>query len=669
MEQSTETVSQDLNSQEYWKKQVDCALQDPDYQKFLEQGKKIVKRYLNKSGDATRMNASLNLFHVNTNTLESMLFGQTPKVNVDRRYADSEDDVARVGGEMLERILNTDIGLRTDKYAHSLKKALHDYITVGLGQNRVRYEAVFVSKQTEIFNADGTPMQSVQEVLDKEFTHFDYVYWQDFIWQPSRSWEETNWIAFRTWVTKEECYRRWPEQCRNLQYSNVKDKSDPETKFGEESAPIWEIWSKSDKTVKFYNSNATALLQTVADPLKLWGFYPCGKPMMANLTTTKMCPKADYTFAQDLYNEVDILEQRIEILTRAVKVVGVYDQSSKGIQRMLTEGVDNELIPVDSWAAFAEKGGLKGQIDWMPIEAVVNALSQLVRLRDDAINLLYQITGMSDILRGQSTESRVSATEQNLKAKFASVRIQSIQDMFAGFATDLQMLKTNIISVHYDPQTIIKQSNVMATPDAPVAPQAVALIKKPDEALWRVQVRPESVAMVDYAQIKAERTEFMTGVATFLQSSAPIIQFDPKSIPLLLEILRWTMAGFKGSNQIEGTLDRMIAAVTQQQAQQAQQPPEPSPEEKQAQADLQQSQLKFQQEMQQNQLKFQQEMQQEQQKFLVEMRQLITKSQIQEQSAMRDAQIKALAQRAELKQKAEADEEMETETETEGEDD
>jgi hypothetical protein len=684
MEQSTEAKPEDLNhsSQEYWKKQLDCALQDPDYRKFIEQGKKIVKRYLNKSGDETRMQASLNLFHVNTNTLESMLFGQTPKVSVDRRYADSSDDAGRVAGEMLQRIQNTDIGLRTDKYAHSLKKALHDYLTVGMGQNRVRYEAVFKKTQVQTFDSSGAAIMSVQETIDNEITHFDYVFWQDFLWQPGRAWEDTEWIAFRTWVPKQKCETRWPKEAKNFQYTNTKDKGgDDDTKYAEESACIWEIWCKYDKRVKFYNANAKALLEEQDDPLKLWGFFPCGKPMMANTTTTKMCPKADYTFAQDLYNEVDILEQRIEMLTRAVKVVGVYDQSSKGIQRMLTEGVDNELIPVDSWAAFAEKGGLKGQIDWLPIEAVVNALGQLVKLRDDAINLLYQITGMSDILRGQSTESRVSATEQNLKAKFASVRIQSIQDMFAAFATDLQMLKTNIISVHYDPQTIIKQSNILATPDAELAPAAVQLIKQPLEALWRVQVRPESVAMVDYAQIKAERTEFMTAMATFLQSATPIIQYSEESIPMLLEIMKWTMAGFKGSQQIEGVLDRLIAQFQQAKEQKAQEPAQPSPEEQAAQAELakkqqemQQDQQKFAQEMQQSQQKFQQEMQQSQQQFLLEIRQMVMKAQTEAQVAQTKAmteRVKANATiektRAETEAREEAmeeEDEMETEDES-----
>ena len=72
---------------------------------------------------------------------------------------------------------------------------------------------------------------------------------------------------------------------------------------------------------------------------------------------------------------------------------------------------------------FAEKGGIKGQVDWLPIEQVAAALSQLRDYRTELLSLLYQVTGMSDIMRG-STQQGETATAQAIKAKFASTRVQ-----------------------------------------------------------------------------------------------------------------------------------------------------------------------------------------------------------------------------------------------------
>lgn len=660
MEVTAAEKSEDLNSQAYWKKQLDNTFKDQDYEKFLTQGKKIVKRYLSKQDDL-RAATSLNLFHTNIVTMEAMLFGQEPKVNVDRRYADANDDIARVASEGAQRMLNVDIGLRTDKYQHALKKALHDYLLVGMGQARVRYEAQFKQTQNTVYDSDGTPnIQTIDELV-KEYTHFDYVYWQDFAWEIGRCWDECGWVAFRTWVAKDDFIARWPTAQHDAIFTDKKDKDD-DTKTETPQAAVWEIWCKKSGHVYYYTESAKNLLQATPDPLKLWGFFPCGKPMMANLTTTKMVPKADYLFAQDLYMEIDQIEQRIEILTRAVKVVGVYDQSSTGIQRMLTEGVENELIPVDNWAMFAEKGGLKGQLDWLPIEAVTTAISQLVILRDDAINLLYQITGMSDILRGQSTESRVSATEQNLKAKFASTRIQAVQDMFAWFASDLQMLKMNIIAIHYDPQTIMKQSNLALSMDADVAQAAIQLIKTPEESVWRVIVRPESIAMVDYSSLKAERTEFLNAIATFMQSAGPMVEKAPETMPMWMEVLKFTVAGFKGAQQIEGVVDKAIKQMVEAQQKADQQPPQPTPEEQkmqleqqklqaQQQADQAKAQLDAQvkqQQAQQDQMRFQQEMRQDQQRHMQEMQQSQQEFQLKMQQLMMEGRAKAQQAEAEI---------------------
>lgn len=47
-------------------------------------------------------------------------------------------------------------------------------------------------------------------------------------------------------------------------------------------------------------------------------------------------------------------------------------------------------------------------------------------------------------------------------------------------------------------------------------------------------------------------------MATFLQSSQSMVQAVPGSLPVLLELLKWGMAGFKGSDYLEGIMDTAI---------------------------------------------------------------------------------------------------------------
>jgi hypothetical protein len=297
-------------------------------------------------------------------------------------------------------------------------------------------------------------------------------------------------------------------------------------------------------------------------------------------------------------------------------------------------------------------------------------------VRDQTIELLYQVTGMSDIMRG-STDPRETKGAQELKSKFASTRIQALQDMFAKFASDIQKIKAEIMMKHYQPQTLILQSNIMHTPDAQLAEQAVQLLKDPKALVWKVQIRPESVAMVDFAALKNERMEYIMGLSQFMQSAAPLATLDKSVMPTLMELLKWGLSGFKGSQQIEGVLDKAIAD-TQKALMQPPQPPPPDPKveaaKMKAQTDAaaaqqkaQQDQVAFQQEMVQSQQKFQQEMQQMQQEFTLRMTQLQAElqasreeNQMKQRTQLADALINVEQQRqtSEIQREA-AEEKME----------
>lgn len=637
--------SENLGSAAYWQDEIAAAEKELD--KFQTQGKKVIERFLDKSrGSDLAETQSLNLFHSNIVTLRSMLYGQTPKVDVSRRYEDSEDDVARVASEILERCLNNDIQFTDDTFSEAIRSSLDDFLIPGLGQAKVRYEPKF-----------GVDVMG-QEVIVSETAPVDYIHWKDFLWSSgARTWSEVRWVGFRTYVTESEATEKWGEEiAKQLSYSNKKERDERDRTITTNTAesrfaPIWEIWCKKSRTVYWWSKGLDKLAGEQPDPLKLLHFFPCPQPMMANITTGSMVPKAEYTFAQDLYVQIDTLTTRIAMLGKACKVVGVYDKSSVGVQRMLNEGTDNELIPVDNWAAFAEKGGIKGQVDWLPIEQIAAVMSQLTALRDQTIALLYQSTGLSDILRG-STDPRETKGAQELKSKFASTRVQALQDMFAKFASDLQKIKAEIMSKHYQPQTLITQSNIMSTPDAALAGPAVQLLKNPKAAVWKIQIRPESVAMVDYAQLKSERMEYIMGLSQFMQSAAPLAQMDKSVVPTLMELLKWGLSGFKGSQQIEGVLDKAIADAGKQ-LQQPAQPPPPDPkveaakikaqsDQQLSQQEFQQKQMEFQQQMLQDRQKFQQEMAQMQKEFALKMRQLMAELGIKREEADLKQQTQAV---------------------------
>ncbi len=589
----------------YWQREVQA--EHKRNRVWRRQADQIVRRYVDKRKDqGPQYNIGtaefrVNLFHSNTFTLMSYLYGRVPTADVSRRFADSQDDIARTAANILQRMLNTSIETDGGDFTSVLRGNLEDYLVPGMGVARVRYE--FGTEEIEheaIISEKGKVLAEARtdERINWEDAPVDYVHWRDFHWGYGRMWSDVPWIAYDLYMNRTQARERFgPEIARKLTYKkqetlaegeNVenRDMQDPE-----ETAEVKEIWSEAHGLVFWYHDPADMVLDIQEDPLELPGFYPTPCPMVANNTTTLFYPTPFFILAQDLYNEIDQLSTRINIITNAVKVVGVYDQSFGELKQMLQSSIENDLVPVDKWAMAAEKGGLKGTIDFFPVDEIASVLDKLRQMRLETIDLLYQVTGLSDILRGGG-EKYEGVGKAELKARFGSVRITYLQEEFARFASDLLTIKAQVIAKHFEPQTIVEQSNIMFSYDQQYVQPAIALIKNLDASVWRVDIKPETMAMVDWAQLKADRTEYINAVSLFLQSSAPILELQPDTAPMLLELLKWGLAGFKGGQEIESVLDQAIQGYLQsQQARQQQQ--KENPEAQKAQADIQKTQAKL----------------------------------------------------------------------------
>lgn len=566
-----------------WAKELAAAKSNQE--KWWKRAEKIIKRYVDDRGDDST-DTRLNMFTANTQNMEALLFGKTPEVGVERRFADSEDDQARVGSEMLERILNTDLEDDGDTQQEALRHALGDRLRIGLGSVRLRYEIGETETKPGLpaqVDPDGSelaPAVPEQELRPDEQVCVDYVYWKDQRWSPCRTYADLRWWSFDAPMAEEEFLKRFPkkEDAWTANRKNPTTADDPTAvKDPLDRCIVTEIWDKETRTVYWYLEGASEILDQKEDPLELEGFWPFPRPMFANLTTSKLMPLPDFVLAQDLYDEIDTVFTRITLLEQCIRVAGVYDKNNLEIARLISQTGNNELIAVDAWAAFAEKGGVKGAIDWLPLEMIVMALDKLREYRTELIGLLYQITGMSDIMRGQAAE-QATATEQAIKARFASVRVQTLQDEFARFASDTQKIKAEIISKHFSPQTIIERSNIMRTPDAELAQAAVQLIQQPDFQ-FRISVNPDSVSLQDFAALKQERFEFANTLAIYFQGVIPFVQLMSSvpggaqaTVQFVIEMAQQMTAGLKGASEMEGVFDQYVAQLKKIAAQ----PPPPA---------------------------------------------------------------------------------------------
>jgi hypothetical protein len=421
-------------------------------------------------------------------------------------------------------------------------------------------------------------------------------------------------------------------------------------------ATVYEIWCKTHKKVYFVAKGASRVLDTIDPYLDFEGFFPCPKPVYATVTNNSLIPTPDYKYYQDQAEEIDQLTGRIGKLIDSLKLVGFYPAGAEGdvsaaMEKALSPSTDSQMIPVASWAAFSERGG-GNAIVWLPIRDVMETLRACIEVRNQAVQDVYQITGISDILRGASNANE-TATAQSIKAQWGSVRVRDRQQELVRFARDLTRMVCEVISENYDPQYLITMTNIEMPQEPPPPPQqppmqppppptgdpqqdqmaqqqmqqmmqqqqqamtayqqqvqeyqaamqkvqaAFELLANDDMRGYRIEVETDSTIQPDEDAEKQRRTEFVTAIGGLLQQAVPLLGAAPELASLVGETILFTARGFRAGRQLEDVIEQAFKAVQDRLSQPPPQQPDPSAAMMQAKQKEKEMDLQFKQQVQQ----------------------------------------------------------------------
>lgn len=640
------------------------AAYDREFSKWMARVDKILKKYRDENRNSQDTGSRFNILWSNVQVLKAATFARLPKPDVSRRFRDN-DPVGRVASLLLERALDYEINHYND-YRESLTSCVYDRFLGGRGIAWARYEPKFKPmEQEEVQITEDTEQEyeegeqgEAPEVLDYECAPTDYVHWKDFGHNVARTWEETSIVWRRVYMNRDMLIERFGEEIGN----KVPLDAQPEemknaTKEGvDKRAAIYEIWDKDKGVALWLSKSMNKILDEKDDPLELEEFYPCPKPLYSTITNESLIPVPDYALYQDQAVALDNLSDKIDGLAKFLQVKGVYDSGSPELSRLFTEATNGDLIPVKNWNAFAEKQGLRGALDLVDLAPIASALAAAYQAFEQVKTQIYEITGISDIIRGQSMASE-TATAQQIKGQYASLRLKSYQDEVARFATYLIQLKAQIICKHFDPQTIlmISAADQLNEQDKQYIPQALQLMKNEPMRSFRIEISTDSLIVMDESQEKQDRVEFLGAVSSYMEKAVQAAQISPQIVPLTLDLLKFGVTGYKVGKSIEGQIDQTADMLKQQMAKQEQaksnQPPQPTDAQVKAQAQQQTEQMRQQEESQRFQLQQQMESQKHQAELQMNQQMAIFNARLERDAQDRQAQHELMLQQQELMMK------------------
>lgn len=552
----------------YWQGEIERAKKR--FRGFWELGDGVVDAYRLQKADNTEASSKdkYNILYSSTETIRPNMYAQTPKTRVTLRNKDTASAAARMGALLIEGSVEY-LKIEED-FDELMESCTEDFLLPGLGQGWVRYEA----------RLDGDTM------LD-EMVKMEYVYWQDFLTGVARTWKEVPWVAKRVWLTKAAAIRRFGKAKANMLTYATRDNTGRESDNPSETAEAWEIWDKETRKVYWYAESATELLDVKDDPLKLKKFFPCPRPMRAISNTRTFVPRPLYSQYKSQAETLNLLTKRIRLLGEALRVVGLYDGTQVKLSDILNPAAGNRMIAVDSWAMFAQNGGIDGSVQWLPIDQIIKVLTELQKAREVCKAEIYEITGFSDIVRGVSKASETLGA-QNLKANWAGARVKKMQKDVQRFARDLLALAGELVAEHCAPETIALFSGLEIPTGAQVQVdpammhkvqlfgEACKFIKDESRRVATVDIETDSTLMADDAIEREDRAKFLAASGAFLQQAVPAMEATPELGPLLGALLMFTARSFPSARVIEDEFVQVQAAMANRK------PPEPDKDGKQA---------------------------------------------------------------------------------------
>ncbi|WP_028747993.1 hypothetical protein [Rhizobium mesoamericanum] len=618
----------------YWKDQLE---RGADYfKKWHTRCEKIEKVYLDQQGDSPAdAKRNFPMLWANISVLQPAVYARPPQPAVERRFKDS-DPVARTGSEMVERALTF---LTENANIDALmRQCRDDFLLFGRGTAWLRYEAdiesvdmgVEPSESVEYEQMETAQLPPMERITDERIP-IDFVHWSDFMHSPARRWEDVSWVARRVPMTKDEIEKRFSEEALatisgEVLATDKSSKTDADRAQNAGKTGIWEIWCKTENYTVWIADGSPVALEVSEPPLQLEGFWPCPKPAYGTTSTGSLIPIPDYVYYQGQCDEIDALTKRIAKLTDQLRLKVFYPAGdgsvSPAIEKAMRPDNDTVMVPIPEWAAFTDKGG-SNAIVTLPIDEVQKVITACIEARKQLIEDVYQITGISDIVRGD-TQASETATAQRIKSQWGSIRIRDRQAELARFARDIIRIAGEIVCEQFQPETLTAMTGIqlptmaekqqmqaqvqMATqqyqavaqraqqmgqqpPPPPQMPQGYdQLMEQPtiDEVVqvlrddnirgFRIDIETDSTIEPDEDAEKQRRMEFAQVMGQFINQAGPIAQQQPMLVPVMGEVLLFVARGFRAGRQLESTLEQTVAALTEK-AMTPPPPPQPSPDE------------------------------------------------------------------------------------------
>lgn len=585
----------------YWLDEIQAAKdRNSDW---YEKAEEAEERYRDEDARAF---GSLNIFWANVETQKAAIGEEFGKPQVTRVNAPENDGgLSRKVAEVWERSIAA--AVRDTKDNHDIKLAVDDVFVPGLGTLWV---------ELDVKENDAGDVMWVSAPIVR-------VPYADFLTGPATRWGDVPWVARGHRFTRDELVSEcgMSDEKAEAVPLNVslpdKGRKNPSPGKGQEQfrrARVWEIWTKFPQKARLFVAEGYTddALCYDKDPFRLKDFFPCPRPMQANGPECEP-PLTDFSRYEDQAKELDQICQRIFVLTAVLRRRGVHDKAFKEMADLALAN-DNVSLAVENWAELTQKGGLAAVMMWEDLAPTIGVLVELHKQRRELIELIYELSGISDLARGM-TDPQETLGAQKLKASFGAGRFRAREVESRRLAAEAYAIKGELVAEKFPREQLAEMSGIALPTEKEiaaakdqlqkivrqyqVAQQTGIQLPPPNQEQVRilnelantrfswdrisgvlrsdyrrcysVEVETDQTKFVDEEADKKARSEFFSMVMQSMQTVGPMIAGNPKVGEVWKQLIMFVIASFKAGRGMEEGIERVIDEAIEKAGQQGQQ--------------------------------------------------------------------------------------------------
>lgn len=592
---------------DYWLNELKQARKRED--QYRKMGREVLKIY---HAEETKQ-VPFNVLFSNTETLLPALYSAQARPVIQRRFKD-DDPIGKLAAEASRRMLEYHLDTNREDYEtphEAMQSIVLDALTPGRGMAVVKYEANFRPiPEPQPPTADDEPPEKEAEPAEEAYN--ESVCIESLVWDRvhigyAKKWTKVPWIAYEYYLTKEEVVallsggaqdKKSLEQAKSMakkiKYTGESERDDEETNGSErekkgqrKTACLYQIWDKvGGKTIKYLApSYKEGLLKEDEDPLGLTGFFNTPRPLTFVKKSSSLVPTAPYQYYKVQAEELNEITRRINRLTKACKARALYDaQFGNDLERLMAND-DVTMIPISTAGSLASERGVEQAVWMFPVDVIAAVLQQMYQARESCKQVIYEITGISDILRG-ATQASETATAQKIKNSWGTLRLKVGQSEVARYVRDLLRMLLELAATKFSEETWASVTGLPFLLDAklqqlqqqaqaiasmgqeipaelqqqlavPTWKQILEILRNDFQRAYRIDIETNSTVEPEAAEDQKAIMEMLGAMGQAMNGIAPLVANGSMPFEVAKNIMLIVARRFRYGDQIEDSINAM----------------------------------------------------------------------------------------------------------------